>query len=192
MVAAAEALPGLRGAAFRNCHVNLSVVLKGSGGGTIAVATARPRIQIGPTLRTEAGTIFPTDYEMQLRRERQLLADDFADVDVHGPLRQRVKIRIVGGVGVGAEDRRVDVDIYGVLHFHETPAALAPDHPVQMSPPEVLPGAGGLELPPHRDRAGELEPEPLKRRIVRGKLPDGPDRALLQIPGINAQHSLIF
>ena len=90
---------------------------------------------------------------------------------VCGPLGQGIEIGIVGRLGIGAEDRGIHVDVHLVQHLGETAAALAPHDAVQLPPPQVFPGAGGLQLP--RDRHRPARSSPSLRRPDRraGALP---------------------
>jgi len=121
--------------------------------------------------------------------ERQLLAYHRAQVHRRAPLRQRIEIRIVGGLGVVTEDRGVHRDVHLVDDLGEAAPALASNDAVKIASPEVLPIAGGLQLPLHRHRTHQVQPQPLERRILRRELAYGPDGPPLEVPNVHAQHS---
>jgi hypothetical protein len=153
------------------------------------VTSARPRVEIGPALRAEAGAVVPTEQQVGLCREGKFLPNHRSDVHRGGPLRQRVEIRIVGGVGIGGENRRVYFDVHFIDHFGETAPALAANHAVEVAAPEILPVPGCLELAVHRHRTDQIEPQPFEGRILGGELAHRPDRASLKVPDIHSQHS---
>jgi hypothetical protein len=104
-------------------------------------------------------------------------------------LGQRVGIGIVGGVRIGGEDRRVDVDIDLAQHLGQASAAIPPDHGMNVPAPEVFPVSGGLQPPPHSHRSDQREVQSGERRIVGCELAIRPDRPPLELPDIHSQHS---
>jgi hypothetical protein len=88
-------------------------------------------------------------------------------IDVRGPLEKRIKIRIIRGFGVGAEDRRVHLDVYLGPDLGQAAAALAFHDAVNTAPPEVLAVAGCLQLALDRHRTDELKIQSFKGGVVR-------------------------
>ncbi len=124
-----------------------------------------------------------------MRGERELLAHHRSHVHRRGPLRQRIEIRIVGGFRVGAEHRGIHLDFYFVRHLGETAPALASNHAVEITSPEVFSIAGGLQLALYRHRTHQVQSQPFERRILGRELAYGPDGPPMEIPNIHAQHS---
>jgi hypothetical protein len=90
--------------------------------------TAGSRVQIGSTGETEAGAILPAEQQTARSGQRKLLPHYVPDVDVRGPLQQRIEVGMVSRFGITAEDRGVDLDIQLGPDLGETAAALAFHH----------------------------------------------------------------
>ena len=71
----------------------------------------------------------------------------------------------------------------------EATPALAAHDAVKIAPPEVFTIAGGLQLPLHRHRSDQVEPQSLEGRILGRELAHRLDRASLEIPDVHSQHS---
>jgi hypothetical protein len=152
-------------------------------------APARSRVQVGAAGETQAGTVLPAEQQTGGRREYQLFTDHVPDVDVRRPLKQRVKIRIVGRLGIGAEHRGIDIDVYVGTNFAQAAPAVTLHRCVDAAPPEIFAGPSGLQLPGDGNRRGEFQIQSVEGRIVRPKLSNGLHRALLEIPEVYSQHS---
>ena len=124
-----------------------------------------------------------------MRGERELLAHHRSHVHRRSPLGQRIEIRIVDGLGVGAEHRGVHRDVHFVDHLDEAAPALAPNDAVKIASPEVLAIAGGLQLTLHRHRTHQIQSQPFESRILRRELAYGPDGPPVEVPNVHAQHS---
>jgi hypothetical protein len=106
--------------------------------------TAGSRVQIGSTGETEPGAIFPAEQQARGSSEGKLLPHHVPDVDMRGPLQQRIEVGMVSRLGIAAEDRGVDIDVHVGPDLGETPAALALHHPAYGAAPEILSLAGFL------------------------------------------------
>ena len=151
--------------------------------------TAGSRVEIGSAGETEPGTIFPTQQQASRHSERKLLPYDVPDIDVRRPLQQRVEVGIIGRVGVGAEHRRIDIDIDGGPHVSQAAAALPVHGSVHMPAPEILSRPSRLQLPRHRHRPSQVQIQSFECGIVRPEIPHRTYRAPLKVPDINSQHS---
>ena len=154
-----------------------------------SVTGARPRVEIGPAAGAEAGAVFPAEQQVGLGGEGQLLPHHLADVHGRRPIGERIEVGIVYRVRIGAEDRGIHRDVHLVEHLGQATAALAAHYAVEITPPEVLAFAGGLQLTTHHHRSYQIEPQAFERQIVGRKLPLGPDGTPLEVPDIHAQHS---
>ena len=149
---------------------------------------ARARVQVRPARGAESGTVFPTQQQVGLRGECELLAHHFGDVYAGGPLGERIEIGIVGGVGIGGEHRGGHVDVHVVQHLGQAAAALPPDDAMDAPPPEVLSVAGGLQLAGDRHRSTRPSSSPSNAGSS-GSSPLGPDGPSLEVPDVHSQHS---
>jgi hypothetical protein len=156
------------------------------GGG---VTGARSRVQVGPALGAESGTILTAEQEVRRTGEGQLLSDYGSDIHRVGPLGKWIEIRIVGRLGIGAEHGGVHVHIHIVEHLREAPPALAVDDGVNVPTPEVLAVTSGLQLAIHLHRPCQVEVQPLERRIAGRELADGPHGTSVEVPDVDSQHS---
>ena len=80
---------------------------------------------------------------MRRARQGELLAHHRAHIHRRGPLRERVEIGMVGGLGIGAEHGRVHIHVHLVQHVGEAPPALAADHRVTLLHRGTLPDPFG-------------------------------------------------
>ena len=151
--------------------------------------TAGSRVQIGSTAQAEPRTIFSAEQQSGRSRQGQLLPHDVTNIDVRRALQEGVEIGVVSRLGIGAEDSSVDFDIYISLDVGQTAATLTLHGSVQLSPPEVLPVAGRLQLPGYRYWPLKVQVQAFECRIVGSKLPYRAHRAALKIPDVNSQHS---
>ena len=154
-----------------------------------SVTGARPRIQIGPAAGAQAGAVVPAEQQMGLGGEGQLLSDHRTDIHRRGPLGERIEVGVVHRVGVGAEHRGIHRHVHLVEHLGQAAAALAANHAVKITSPEVFVFASGLKLAMYDHRPHQIEPQALEGRIVGLELPLGPDGTALKVPDIHAQHS---
>jgi hypothetical protein len=90
-------------------------------------------------------------------------------------LEQRVRIGIVSGIRIGAEDRRIHVDVEDRANISQAPPALRLQRSPQRPAPQVLARGGGLELTGDGYRARKVKIQPFERRVVRLQLTDGLD-----------------
>jgi hypothetical protein len=158
----------------------------GFGGGTTG---AGPRVQVRPTSGTESSTVFATEEQLGLDGQRELFTDRVDHVDVGRPLGQRVELRIVRRLGVGAENGRINLEVDLVEDLGEAPPALTPHHRVHVPSPQVGAIAGGLQLTPHRHRPGQAELQTLQNGVVGLEHSIRPHGTPLEFPNVHSQHS---
>jgi hypothetical protein len=151
--------------------------------------TAGSRVQIGSTGGTKPGARFPAQQQVSGSSQGHFLPHHVTDVDVRGPLQQRIEVGIVACLGVTAEHRGININVYYGLHLGEAAPAFPFQDTVDLAPPEIFALAGLLELSGDRHRTDQIQIQPFKRRIVRPKLPDGANRAPLKVPDVDSQHS---
>ena len=151
--------------------------------------TAGSRVQIGSTGETEPGTGIAAEQEAGWSSQGQLLSHDVPHIDVRCPFQQRVEVGIICRIGIGAEHGCVDVNVDIGPYISQAPPALALHGSVDVPAPEILPCPGGLQLPRYRNRAHQIEVQPLKGGVVGPKLPHRPHRAALKVPDVHTQHS---
>jgi hypothetical protein len=90
-------------------------------------------------------------------------------------LEQRVRIGIVSCIRIGAEDRRIHVDVQDRANISQAPPALRLQRSPQRPAPQVLARGGSLELTGDGYRACKVKIQPFERRVVRLQLTDGLD-----------------
>ena len=151
--------------------------------------TAGSRVQIGSAIETESGTRIPAEQQAGWSREDQLLSDHVPHIDVRCPFQQRVEVRIVRGLRIGAEDRSVYLDINVGTYIGQASPALALHGTLDPAPPEILSCPGGMQLTSYRNRTYQIEVQPVEGRIVGPKLPHRPHGATLKVPDVHSQHS---
>jgi hypothetical protein len=66
---------------------------------------------------------------------------------VGGTLEQGIKVRIVRGLGVRAEDRGIHVDVYVGTDIGQASPAFALHYTLHAAPPQVFTVASSLQLP---------------------------------------------
>ena len=152
-------------------------------------AAAGSGVQVRSTRETKAGTVFPAEQETGGHRQSQLLPRDVPNVDMRRALQQRIGIGVVRGLGIGAEDGGIHVDVQFGANVGKAAPALGLQRTMEAAPPQELTLTGGLKLPGDRYRADQVQIQPLERMVVRLKLPHRPYRAPLQVPDVNSQHS---
>ena len=157
----------------------------GRGGAT----AARPRVQVRPAHGAESGTVIPTEQQIGLGRESELLAHHFSDVDGERALGQRIESGIVDRVRVAGEHGGVHVDVHVVQYFGETATALTANHPVDVAAPQILAVTGGLQLSLYRHRAFEPKSQPIERGVPGLEPSLGPDGTPENVSNVNSQHS---
>jgi hypothetical protein len=150
-------------------------------------ALAPTGIEIGPAPGTEPRTIFTTE-EIGRHSQCQLLSHYPTEVDRGRCRRQHINGRVVGRLGIVAEeDVQVLVDV--VDQVSQTAAAIGSNVCPDPGSPKVLARPGCLEPPRHRDRSSELELEPLEGQIARRKPPDRLDRTSVESTEVDLKHS---
>jgi hypothetical protein len=160
----------------------------GFGGGA---AGARPRVQVRPTPGAESGTIVPAQQQITRHRERQLFPNDGCEIDARWSGWQRVELGVLRRLGIAREHGGADIDVYLFEHLGETPATLAPDHPVQATSPEEFSLARCLQLTVDQDVTNQVKIESLECRITGAERPFRAYGTALQVPNIHSQHSLL-
>jgi hypothetical protein len=108
---------------------------------------------------------------------------------MRGTLEQRIKVRIIRGLGIRAEDGGIHINVHRGAHVGQTPPALTLHLTVHATAPQVFAVTCRLQLPCYRYGTNQMEVQPFERRIVGPKLPYGPDRASLEVPDVYSQHS---
>jgi hypothetical protein len=151
--------------------------------------TAGSRVQIGSAVEAETGTVLPAQQEARGYGERHLFPDDVPNIDVRRPFQKRVEIGVVSRLGIRAEHRGVDLDVDIGPYSRQAAPAFSLQRSVDMAPPEILSGAGCLQLPGHRHRPAQIEIQSFKGGIVRPKLPHRSHRSPLKVPDVHSQHS---
>jgi hypothetical protein len=154
-----------------------------------SVTGARPRVQIGPAAGAKAGAIVPAEQQMGMGGEGQLFPNHRTDVHGGGPIGKKIEVGVVHRVRIGAEDRSTHRHVNLAEHLGQAAAALAADHTMEITPPEVLALTGGLKLTLHYHRSRQVQPQPVEGRIVGLELAVGPNGTALKVPDIHAQHS---
>jgi hypothetical protein len=129
--------------------------------------TAGTRIQVGATIQTQAGTVLPAQQEPGGRCQGELLANDIADVYVRRPFQQRIEVGVVGRVRISTEHCGIDVDVHISLDIGQASSALAVHGSVDAASPQILSGAGCLQLPGYRYRSHQVEIQSVKGGIIR-------------------------
>jgi hypothetical protein len=104
-------------------------------------------------------------------------------------LEQGVRIGIVGGVWIGAENGRIHVDVQIGPDIFEATPAIRLQRTAQRPAPQVLTRAGGLKLTGDGHRADEVKIQPFERRIIWLQLTDSLDGTSLQVPYVHSEHS---
>jgi hypothetical protein len=104
-------------------------------------------------------------------------------------LEQRVRIGIVCGVRIRAEDRGIHIDIQDRANLSQAPPAIGLQSAAQRPTPQVLAGAGSLELAGDRYRAHKVKIQPFERRVIRLQLANSLDGTSLQVPYVHSEHS---
>jgi hypothetical protein len=108
---------------------------------------------------------------------------------VRRPFEQRIKIGVVSGLGIGAEYRGVDIDVYVGPNIGQAAPAFALHGSMHVPAPQILPTTGGLQLPCYRYRPGQGQIEALEGGIIGPKLTNRSYRTPLKVPNVNPQHS---
>jgi hypothetical protein len=106
-------------------------------------------------------------------------------------LKQRIRIGIVSGIRIGAEDRRIHLDVQDRANISQAPPALRVQRPSQRPTPQVLARPSGLELTGDGYRAHKVKIQPFERRVVRLQLTDSLDRTSLQVPYVHSERSCL-
>ena len=106
--------------------------------------TAGSRVQVGSTSETESGTFFPAEQQAGGSRQGQLFPHNVPDIDVGGALEQRIKVGIIRGLGIRAEDGGIHLDVHFGADVGQASPALALHLTVHVAPPQVFTIAGSL------------------------------------------------
>lgn len=150
---------------------------------------ARSRVKVRSAVQAETGTVFPAEQQTSRSRQGQLFPCYVPDVDMRRALEQGVKVGIVSGFGIGAEDRGVHIDVNVGADFGQAAPTLALQHAMKAAPPQVLTQPGGLQLPRYRYRPNQVQIQPIECGIIRLKLPHRANRSPLKVPDVHSQHS---
>jgi hypothetical protein len=108
--------------------------------------TAGSRVQIRSACETEPGTRISAEQQARWSSQHQLLSNYVPHVNVGCPFQQWVEVRVIGSLWIAAEHRRVNIDVHLGFDIGQATTALALHYAVKVPPPEILPGAGGLQL----------------------------------------------
>jgi len=105
---------------------------------------AGSRVQVGSAVEAESGTVFPAEQQTGGNGQGQLFPHHIPDVDVRGALEQGIKVGIIRGLGVRAEDGGIHVDVHFGADIDQASPALALHLTVHAAPPQVFTIASSL------------------------------------------------
>jgi hypothetical protein len=151
--------------------------------------TAESRVQVGSAAQAESGTILPAKQQPGGSGQGQLFPHHIPDIDVGGALEQGIKVGIIRGLRVRAEDGGIYVDVHLRPDIRQATPTLALHLTMHAAPPQVITIPRSLQLPCDRDGPNQMQLQTFESGIVGPKLPHGPDRASLKVPDVNSQHS---
>ena len=106
--------------------------------------TAGSRVQVGSAVQAESGTVFPAEQQAGGSGQGQLFPHNVPDIDVGGALEQRIKVGIIRGLGIRAEDGGIHLDVHFGADVGQASPALALHLTVHAAPPQVFTIAGSL------------------------------------------------
>ena len=121
--------------------------------------------------------------------ESHFLPHDHSHIHGGRAVGQEVEVGVVHRVGIRAEHSGIHRHVHLVEHFGQASAARATNDPVEIASPEVFAVTGDLQLPVHRNRSHQLEPQALESRIVGREFALGPHGTAPKVPDIHTQHS---
>jgi hypothetical protein len=150
-------------------------------------ALAPAGIEIDPAPGTQARAIVAAE-EIGRHGQRQLLTHYSTEVETGRGRRDNINRRVVGRVGIVAE-QNVQLFIHVVDQVGEAPAAASANVGADPGPPKVLTSPRGLDPTCYRDWSGQLELEPCKDGIGRLERSDRVDRAAVESPEVDLKHS---
>lgn len=156
----------------------------GSSDGVGRSAVARTGVEIGSAPRAEAGAIFPAQ-QKDRNREGELLADRLGQIDCGSSRGDRIDARIIGRVGILAE-QQVQLDINRLGYLGQAAPAPSPNLASHLPSPEELSRSGFLQAALDRYRSGESQLEARERRIGRLEHTRGIQRTAVNFPQIHA------
>ena len=106
--------------------------------------TAGSRVQVGSAVQAESGAVFPAEQQAGGSGQGQLFPHHIPDIDVGGALEQGIKVGIIRGLGIRAEDGGIHVDVHFGADIGQASPALALHLTVHAAPPQEFSIPGSL------------------------------------------------